>query len=905
MNRVWRRISRVPIQAKLVALGVGSILTTALLLTAVGFWQTQRFSAAANDEVDALVMQDLIHTAMGVYNLVQAQDDFAQRKINNDMGVVRYVLHKHGPLRMDEETVEWQATNQVTGEQQTISAPKVYVGDEWLGQIDSWSVEAPVVDEMSRLTGQTVAIFQRIDDAGTMLRIATNIQNRDRLRAIGDFIPAQNPDGAPNPVVATLMEGKVYRGVAHVVDTNYVTAYEPLHDKEGTIIGALYVGVPTDSIRSLRLAIQQTQVGEHGNVFVLQGRSDPPGALLVPPENVIGGALWNGVALDNRDIFAEIAQQAVHLSPGDLLTFRYAMPDGQTGEQQNRIDQVVYYEPWDWVIVVSADEADSAGVFRKLSSGRVSMLWMLGLAGVLAALLGGGLTYWLGTALAKPIKEIATSARALSVGNVNIPITYENEDEVGQLASAFRQMMSYQEEMADDARQIARGELALEIEPKSSDDLLGHSFNLMIRNLRGLIGALQESAENVGDTTVSLLDVTTQTENAAQQITSAIEQVARGSRTQAEGMDSVQTDVEEQSALVELISVGANQQMVAIHEVEELLEEQLWPAIAQAADSAATSDAAVRRATQATTLGAAAVDETIVGMQAIAAVTGQMAERVRVMAQRSQEIQGIVRVIDDIADRTNLLALNAAIEAARAGEHGRGFAVVADEVRKLAEQSARSAGEIAEKIHGVRMTAGQVAEAMDKSNQEVQNGLQLADRVQDAFSQTREAMADVEERMGALTQALDAMHGSSTQLEGSLEQVADTAQKNVAATEDLAVRGESMRNAIVDMAAVAEENSASALQVSSSVEEVSQQIRESARAVDALNNVAGHLLQLSQRFVLANSGPAIVPGAEIQTRAGDGPPLAPRPEADGPVTRPSTALPAPGADGPERSTMIG
>lgn len=261
----------------------------------------------------------------------------------------------------------------------------------------------------------------------------------------------------------------------------------------------------------------------------------------------------------------------------------------------------------------------------------------------------------------------------------------------------------------------------------------------------------------------------------------------------------------------------------------------------------------MRQATQATDRGAAAVNETITGMRAIAHVTGEMAERVRVMAQRSQEIQGIVRVIDDIADRTNLLALNAAIEAARAGEHGRGFAVVADEVRKLAEQSARSAGEIAEKINGVRATAGQVAEAMDKSNQEVQNGLELADRVQDAFSQTRGAMADVEVRMGALTEALEAMHSGSTRLEASMEQVATTAQKNAAATEDLAVRGETMRTAIVDMAAVAEENSASALQVSSSVEEVSQQIRESARAVDALNEVAGHLLQLSQRFVVANS----------------------------------------------------
>lgn len=531
MTQMWRRVKTISIQAKLVALGVGSILFTALLLTTVGFWQTQRFTAAATEEVDALVQNDLSHTALSVYNLVQAQDDFAQRKVNNDMSVARYVLRRYGSVSLSNETVEWQARNQLTGESETIRAPKMLVGGDWLGQVENWAVEAPVIDEMARLTGQAVAVFQRVDEEGTLLRVATNIQDKERRRAIGTFIPPANPDGSPNPLVSALIGGDIYRGVAYVVDASYVTAYEPIYDASNEVIGALYVGVPTDSIRSLQLALQQTKVGEHGGVFVLQGQGEGAGSLLVARSGDTSSShSWNGIAVDGRNMYQEMAEQAVHLSPRELLTFRYSLWDNETGQERERIDQVIYYAPWDWVIVVSGDRADSAGVFRKLSSGRVSMLWMLGLAGVLAALLGGAVTYWLGTALAQPIKDIAASARALSVGNVSMSITYENSDEVGQLASAFRQMMSYQQEMADDARQIARGELTLEIEPKSDDDLLGHSFNLMIRNLRGLIGALQKSAGNVGDTTVSLLAVTAQTESATHQIASAIDQVARGSR---------------------------------------------------------------------------------------------------------------------------------------------------------------------------------------------------------------------------------------------------------------------------------------------------------------------------------------------------------------------------------------
>ncbi|WP_235027074.1 methyl-accepting chemotaxis protein [Cognatazoarcus halotolerans] len=154
--------------------------------------------------------------------------------------------------------------------------------------------------------------------------------------------------------------------------------------------------------------------------------------------------------------------------------------------------------------------------------------------------------------------------------------------------------------------------------------------------------------------------------------------------------------------------------------------------------------------------GVAVVGEASTKIERIAESVAQSALTIGALGQRSSEISGIVKVIREIADQTNLLALNAAIEAARAGEQGRGFAVVADEVRKLAERTSGATGEISTLIEAIRRETAQAIDATRIVSELASDGASLAGRASDSLQDiqvgARKTMDDVADMAAAIDQ---------------------------------------------------------------------------------------------------------------------------------------------------------
>jgi methyl-accepting chemotaxis protein len=334
--------------------------------------------------------------------------------------------------------------------------------------------------------------------------------------------------------------------------------------------------------------------------------------------------------------------------------------------------------------------------------------------------------------IAKPLNEIAVTAKQISLGDLSVKILVKNQrDEVGILTTSFNDMLQSLQAMAFVANRISEGDLSVEIKPKSDKDTLGIAFSNMIKNLSNVTEVANKISE--GDLTVKIRPKSDK-DILGYAFSNMINNLSNMTREIRKGVEILATSASEIFATTTQVATGASETATAVSETTTTVEEVKQTTLVSNQKAKYVLES-TEKANQAAQIGSKSVEESIGIMTTIKEQMESIAERTVKLHEQSQAIGEIIETVNEIAEQSNLLAVNAAIEAAKAGEQGRGFSVVAQEVRNLAEQSKQSTAQVRTILNDIQkaISSAVAVIATEQGNKAVILGVQQSVKARDAL----------------------------------------------------------------------------------------------------------------------------------------------------------------------------
>ncbi|MGL4740070.1 MAG: methyl-accepting chemotaxis protein [Sarcina sp.] len=320
---------------------------------------------------------------------------------------------------------------------------------------------------------------------------------------------------------------------------------------------------------------------------------------------------------------------------------------------------------------------------------------------------------------------------------------------------------------------ISKGNLKDRVNINSNDEfeVLANVLNEAAENMRGLIKNIDNSRNILGCTSKEMNVKTEETKMASQEISTAIETIAKGSISQVETIRVCGELIDGLSNSLDDISKKSNMMSDLSNITNKRIEVDGKKVIINLNDSFNSTQQSYN----------------------------EFSNIVKDVSSSAAQINNISNSISQITEQTNLLALNASIEAARAGEYGRGFAVVADEIRKLAEQSKKSTEEIKSIIDEVILRFNNLNKAMNENTKLINEQEKVVSNTSEIFNGILKDVEGVSKNSQEIKRFVDIINLSKVTVIKEFELVGEIAEEFASSSQEVTASSEEVNSIMEEL----------------------------------------------------------------------------------------------------------